>query len=139
MEIEKLLRDFANSLSERTKVTALGDSFKISVPLLEPNGDQIYVYVEERGDKIKVHDGGHINGILFGAGPDDAVRNEYRLASEIMANVELKMDSVGGVVFAETEERSLNYWIMEVARTIAVIASVVPVNTLPQKRTAKSR
>jgi hypothetical protein len=110
---------------------------RIELPLLEPNGDAISICVEEHDGKFMVHDGGHISGLLFEAGPAGASAPDKRSVETLVKDAGLAIDSNRGVVFGFAEEASLAYWVLEIGRTIAVVSTIVP--TIMRPRTVRRR
>ena len=57
---------------------------QVTLPLLEPSGDVISVYVTESDGHIVVHDGGHISALLFESRRNGPTRQAQRTAPVIL-------------------------------------------------------
>ena len=107
---------------------------RLSVPLLEPNGDVIYVTLHEESDgSYHVTDGGRLNGILFESTLTTPSRRDQEMVDAIAKRSDLKFDHDRHVFYAVASEDSLGYWIFEMGRTIATVATMVP---QPERRRA---
>jgi hypothetical protein len=89
--------------------------------------------VEQEATGYKVHDGGHLQGLLFGAGPSGGSRRDKRAIYSLVNDANLKFDNDSGVVFAHCEDPALVYWMMEIGRTIGVAAALIP-TSIPLRR-----
>ena len=99
---------------------------RIELPISEPGGDSIGVIVQELGDGYRVHDGGHIGGLLFQAGPRGASPSVARAVRALIRSADLSEDPESGVAFADADADSVAYWAYEIGRVIAVAASIAP-------------
>jgi len=133
MNNDQLLLTIREQLIRRTVVSREAAVCKVGLPLLEPSGDVINVYVEQRASRLIVHDGGHIHGLLFEAGLGGASSADKRAISSLATDTGLEIDNDSGLVLAYAEEHTLVYWIMEIARTIGVSATLIPTAT-PRRR-----
>ena len=99
---------------------------RIELPISEPGGDSIGVIVQELGDGYRVHDGGHIGGLLFQAGPRGASPSDARAVRALLRSAGLSEDPESGAAFADADADSVAYWAYEIGRVIAVAASIAP-------------
>ena len=99
---------------------------RIELPISEPGGDSIGVIVQELGDGYRVHDGGHIGGLLFQAGPRGAAPADTRAVRALLRAADLSEDPESGIAFVDTDADSTAYWAYEIGRVIAVAASIAP-------------
>ena len=99
---------------------------RIELPISEPGGDSIGVIVQELGDGYRVHDGGHIGGLLFQAGPRGAAPSDMRAVRALLRSADLSEDPESGIAFVDTDAASVAYWAYEIGRVIAVAASIAP-------------
>ena len=97
---------------------------RIELPISEPGGDSIGVIVQELGDGYRVHDGGHIGGLLFQAGPRGGAPSDMRAVRAPPRSADLSEDPESGIAFADTDIGSVAYWAYEIGRVIAVAASI---------------
>ena len=137
MECEYLRKLVAESMVQRVSATVTRRGCRIELPLLEPSGDAISVYVEGAGDEFTVNDGGHIYGLLFDAGPAGASSSDVRTVNNLVKNCGLIHDRDRGLVFAKTNESSLSYWLFELGRAIAVASSVIPTGAPRARRSRR--
>ncbi len=133
MNCEDLLQKAKDQLTDRIRVSIREKTCRIELPLLELNGDTISVYFERSEDKIMIHDGGRISGILFSSGPASTTLADKRLVESIFKNAGLERDPSRGIVSIIANEESLSYWSMEVGRTVAIVSAVIP-STTPRRR-----
>jgi hypothetical protein len=122
-----------NQVTERIHIQPVGSMCRVELPLLEPSGDAVSVYVEEQDNRLIVHDGGHISGLLFEAGPAGASAADKRTVEAFVKDTGLARDPERGVVFAFAEKASLTYWMFEIGRTIAVASTIVPTIMRPRR------
>ena len=99
---------------------------RIELPISEPGGDSICVIVQELGDGYRVHDGGHIGGLLFQAGPRGGAPSDMRAVRALPRSADLSEDPESGIAFVDTDIGSVAYWAYEIGRVIAVAASIAP-------------
>ena len=100
---------------------------RIELPISEPGGDSIGVIVKKLdGGGYRVHDGGHIGGLLFQAGPRGAEPAAVRAVRELLRAADLSEDPESGAAFVDADARSVPYWAYEMGRVIAVAASIAP-------------
>ena len=137
MECEYLRQLVTKSMVERLRVTVTRRGCRIELPLLQSSGDAIAVYVEGVGDGLTVHDGGHIYGLLFDAGPAGASPGDSRTVNNLVENCGLVHDRNRGFVFAKTDASSLSYWLFELGRAIAVASSVIPTHAPRARRSRR--
>ena len=103
---------------------------RIELPISEPGGDSIGVIVQELGDGYRVHDGGHIGGLLFQAGPRGASLSVARAVRALIRSADLSEDPESGIAFVDADAGSVAYWTYEIGRVIAVAASIAPSGAL---------
>lgn len=108
---------------------------RIELPISEPGGDSIGVIVQELGDGYRVHDGGHIGGLLFQAGPGGASPSDARAVRALLRSADLSEDPESGMAFVDTDAGSVPYWAYEIGRVIAVAASILPSRARAQSPT----
>ena len=99
---------------------------KVTLPLLEPSGDVISVYVANGEQEIIVHDGGHIAGLLFESRPKGPTKQDQEVVDGLLSDSGLRKDSGTGLVNIETNEDGLRYWLMELGRVIALVPALIP-------------
>ena len=103
---------------------------RIELPISEPGGDSIGVIVQELEGGYRVHDGGHIGGLLFQAGPRGASPSVACAVRALIRSADLSEDPESGVAFADADAESVAYWAYEIGRVIAVAASIAPPGAL---------
>ena len=128
MECERIIEKVQVHAFSRIQSAETAHDCRISLPLLEPNGDSITVAVERgpRSGTYRVTDGGRLNGLLFESSPTTPSLADRRLVADIAKRATLEFDTDKRVFYAVAESRTLGYWAFEVGRTIATVASVVP-------------
>ena len=128
MECERIIEKVQAHAFSRIQSVETAHDCRISLPLLEPNGDSITVAVERdpRSGTYRVTDGGRLNGLLFESSPATPSPADRRLVADIAKRATLEFDTDKRVFYVVTESRTLGYWAFEVGRTIATVASVVP-------------
>ena len=128
MECERITEKVQAHAFLRMQSVETAHDCRISLPLLEPNGDSITVAVERdpRSGTYRVTDGGRLNGLLFESSPATPSPTDRRLVADIAKRATLEFDTDKRVFYVVTESRMLGYWAFEVGRTIATVASVVP-------------
>ena len=110
---------------------------RIELPISEPGGDSIGVIVKKLdGGGYRIHDGGHIGGLLFQAGPQGAPAAAVRAVRELLRAADLSEDPDSGVAFADADARAVPYWAYEIGRVIAVAASIAPSPALARAQSA---
>ena len=112
---------------------------RVTLPLWEPNGDVISVYVSENGQGLVVHDGGHILGFLFESRRNGPTSQDRDVTERLLSDSGLTQDPHTGVVNATTTEDGLWYWLMELGRVMALLPALVPTNATSQTRASSSR
>ena len=123
---DKLRTIVMSHIIENTRISTHSTGCKVELPLLEANGDSINVYVEPTESRFLVHDGGHINGMLFEAGPAGASQTDRRTIIALLGDLGLAFHSHRGIVFTEVDEQSLGYWVLEVGKAITLAGSMIP-------------
>lgn len=136
MDCNQLLQTVTTQFLQRTKVRLAGSTCVVEMPLLEASGDVINIYVEEQGDHLKIHDGGHIAGLLFEAGPAGASATDRRAVHTLVRDSGLSRDAETGVVFAIAERSALVYWMFEIGRTMVTASAMTPTTT-PRRRAGR--
>ncbi len=118
---------------------------QVTLPVLEPSGDVVSVYVTESDGRILVHDGGHISGLLFESRRNGPTKHDRELVKHLLDQSGLKRDSKDGTVYVETDEDGLRFWLMELGWILALVPCLIPVSFPPEhgkralgERTAKS-
>jgi hypothetical protein len=102
---------------------------RVTLPLLEPSGDVICVYVTESDGHTVIHDGGHISGLLFESRRNGPTKQDRELVQGLLSDSGLKKDPETGLVNVETTEDGLRYWLMELGRVIALIPALIPTSS----------
>lgn len=133
MNCDQLEHSLIEYLTANTRVLSNEHACRVETPLREVNGDAVNIFVEERDGRLMVHDGGHIAGTFFEAGPAGASAADKRLLDNLVKESSLEVDSNNGIVFAMAETSSLNYWMFEVARTVLIASSAIPA-AAPRRR-----
>ena len=133
MNCEDLLQRAKGQLTDRIRINLGERNCQFELPLLELNGDTISVYFEQSEDKIMIHDGGRISGILFSSGPGSTSLADKRLVESILKDAGLERDPNRGIVSIDANEESLSYRSMEIGRTVAIVSAVIP-STTPRRR-----
>ncbi|MCH7745899.1 MAG: hypothetical protein IIC84_07500 [Chloroflexi bacterium] len=128
----KIIEAFENQIITSSTRTGC----RVELPLLEPNGDSITIFVENDNDGYIVHEGGHIFGLLFDVGPAGSSTADQRAIKTLVEKCGLEENRERGFIYARANDHSLTYWIMEIGRTVAVAASIIPVS---QPRTRRPR
>jgi len=129
MNCDQILNAITDDFIKGTVISPTEGGCKVALSLLEPSGDAVNIYIEEALTGFMIHDGGHIRGILFQAGPAGASPSDKRAINNLIADTGLKSDSDTGRVFAQADDHNLVYWVMEIARTISVGAAMIPTST----------
>ena len=100
---------------------------RISLPLLEPSGDVVYVTVRGGpGGFYRVTDGGRLQGILFESNLSTPQHRDRESLASLARRFDLEFDHDRRVFFADFDGDSLGYGVFEVGRTIATMASALP-------------
>lgn len=128
MECERLVEKIRVHAIARIQSAETSHGCRISLPLLEPNGDVITVTVEQGrvSDTYYVTDGGRLNGLLFESSQASPYLTDRRLVADIAKRATLEFDDDKRVYYATADSRTLGYWAFEVGRTIATVASMIP-------------
>ena len=135
MECEDLKAQLVAHFSDGATVSATSDgSCRVQLPILEPSGDFISVFVEPRGDRVAVHDGGHIRGLLFDVGPSGPSTGESGWVRQLAEASGFRFSLSEPFVATDTEPSGVSYWVFELARLIGTVASTVPVAAPPRRR-----
>lgn len=105
-------------------------AIRITLPFPMPDGDTLCVYVSERNGRLVVHDGGQLGGLLYGVRQGKPDKRDKELVTRLLDQSGLAQDSEDGIVYIETDEDGLRYWLMElgwvVALTPYLLASPIP-------------
>ena len=107
------------------KMTSGDEVIRVTLPLLEPDGDVLCLYVAEREDGLVIHDGGHIGGLLFGIRRDGPTEHDREVVVKLIDHHGLKRDQERGLVFVETDEGGLRFWLLELGWVVALIPFLV--------------
>ena len=102
------------------RMVASGEVCRVVLPLWEPSGDVVTVYVSASDGHIVIDDGGHISGLLFGARPNGPTRQDRSLVERLLLDSGLTRDSDTGVVSVETIEDGLRYWLIELGSVVKI-------------------
>ena len=132
------LRDLVASYSVKAIESAdTRAGCRIELPISEPGGDSIGVVVKKLdGGVYRVHDGGHIGGLLFQAssrGPSPSYACAVRA---LLRDSDLSEDPETGIAFADVDARAVPYWAYEIGRVIAAAASIAPLFAQPRAQSA---
>ena len=103
-----------------------GETCRVTMPLLEPNGDVIDVYLTEKNGRFRVSDGGHISGLLFELSYGKPTQTHWNIVDRQLYHTGMKKDLATGLVYVEADESSLRYWMTELAQLIAVLPHLLP-------------
>ena len=103
-----------------------GEACRVTMPLLEPNGDVIDVYLTEKNGRFWVNDGGHISGLLFELSYENRSQEHLSALERQLYYTGMKRDQTTGVVYVEADENGLRYWMTEMAQLIAVLPHLLP-------------
>ena len=114
-------------------------AFRVVLPLWEPSGDVVTVYVSDNDGPIVVDDGGHISGLLFGVRPNGPTRQDRSLVGRLLSDAGLSRDTDTGVVSVETNQDKLRYWLIELGRVIAIVPALIPVTPPSSSGTGPAR
>ena len=112
---------------------------QVKLPILEPSGDVVSVYVIESDGGVVIHDGGHISGLLFESRRNGPTKQDREAVQRILSDSGLKRDPETGLVNVETTEDGLRYWLMELGRIIALTPALVPTSFPTRRRTYARR
>ena len=112
---------------------------RVILPLWEPSGDVVTVYITERDGQTIVDDGGHISGLLFGSRPKGPTKKDRDLVERLLLDSGLTRNADTGVVSVETTENGLRYWLIELGRVIALVPALIPITHPNSTRTGPSR
>lgn len=108
------------------KMTDGSELCQVTMPLLEPNGDVIDVYLMEKDGRILVNDGGHISGLLLESGCGRENQENLSIVERQLYYAGMKRDQTTGLVYVEADESGLRYWMTELAQLIAVLPHLLP-------------
>ena len=128
MECEWIVEKVRIHAAARIQGDKTARGCRISLPLLEPSGDVINVMAEhnQRQGSYYVTDGGRLNGLLFESGPAGPTAADRHAVYQMAQRATLTFDDERRVFYAIADERTLGYWVFEIGRTIAAVASMVP-------------
>ena len=129
MDCEWIVDTVQRYAAGRTTGSEASRGCRISLPLLEPNGDVITIMVvldPEHSDRYYVTDGGRLNGLLFESSPADPTSADRRLVESLRTRASLDFDANSGAAYAIVKAETLGYWAFEIGRVIASAAAVIP-------------
>ncbi len=133
-------RQFSEWMGVSLHPMVTGDEVcQVTLPLLEPSGDVISVYVAESDGHIVIHDGGHISGLLFESRRNGPTRQDREAVQRLLSDSALKKDLETGLVNVETTEEGLRYWLMELGRVIALVPVLIPTSSPTPRRANAAR
>ena len=107
------------------------EAYRVTMPLTEPNGDAITVYLTESNGRLLVEDGGHIAGLLFELSHGKPTQEHWNIIERELYYSGMKKNTATGIVYAEADESSLRYWMTELAQLIAVLPHLLPKTPVP--------
>ena len=115
MNPEKLKGVIDQQFSEWMKVSthrmATGEEVcRVLLPIWEPGGDVVAVYVSEEGSQTVINDGGHIAGLLFESSTGIPRKRDRDLVNRLLSDSGLQRDPNSGIVKVETTEDGIRYW-----------------------------
>ena len=121
-------RQFSEWMQVSCRRTITDDEvYQVILPLWEPSGDVVAVYVSNSSDgHLVIDDGGHISGLLFGAGPSGPTKQDRNLLKRLLLDSGMAQDPDTGMVSIETAEEDLRYWLIEFGRVIALVPALIP-------------
>ena len=122
--IDQQLSVWVNVASHR--MVSGEEACRVTLPLWEPNGDVISVYVSENDQGLVVHDGGHVLGFLFESRRNGPTRQDREVTERLLSDSGLTLDTFTRQVRVATVEDGLWYWLMEMGRIIALLPALVP-------------
>ena len=106
---------------------------RVTMPLLEPNGDTIQVYLTETDGKFVVEDGGHVAGLLYEVSGGNPSEQDWDVVERQLFYTGLKKNDVNAQVYIETDENGLRYWMIELAQLIAILPHLLPQRKLSRE------
>ena len=110
------------------------ETIRVTLPLLEPDGDVLCLYVAEREGGLLVHDGGHIGGVLYGMRQGGPTKHDRELVSYLLDQHGLRRDPEKGTVYIETDEDGLRFWLMELGWVVALVPFLIASTFTPEQR-----
>ena len=113
------------------KMAGGGEVCRVTMPLLEPNGDVITVYLTERDGRFLVEDGGHIAGLLSDLSGGKPTQKFWNIVDRQLYHTGLKKNPATGIVYVEADESGLRYWMTEMAQLMAVLPHLLPEPSSP--------
>ena len=98
-----------------------GDSvIQVTLPFPMPDGDTLCLYISERNGRLVVHDGGQIGGLLYGIRQGKSNKRDRELVTHLLDQSGLAQEPDNGIVYIETDEGGLRYWLMELGWVVAL-------------------
>ena len=73
-----------------------------------------------------VYDGSQIEGLLFEARPNGPVKHDRELLAYLLDQHGLMRDPYNGIVYVETDEDGLRFWLMELGWVVALVPFLIP-------------
>ena len=110
----------------RHQASDAGEVYRVILPLWEPSGDVVALYITLEGDRVEIDDGGHISGLLFESGRDGVRKQSRALTNRLLSDSGLSREPDTGIVRVQTTESGLRYWLMEMGRVIALLPALLP-------------
>ena len=104
---------------------------RITLPFPMPDGDTLCLYISERNGRLVVHDGGQIGGLLYGLRQGKPDKRDRELMTRLLDQSGLAQDPDDGIVYIETDEDGLRYWLMELGWVVALTPCLLasPIST----------
>ena len=133
-------RQFSEWMKVSSHRAATGEEVcRVILPLWEPSGDVVTVYISERDGQTVIDDGGHISGLVFESRQGGPTRQDRDLVNRLLSDSGLQRDPDSGIVNVETTEDGIRYWVIELGRVIALVPVLVPVIPPNRSVTAPAR
>ena len=108
------------------KMAGGSEVWRVTMPLLEPNGDGITIYLTERDGRFLVEDGGHISGLLHELSYGNPTHRHWAIVDRQLYHSGMEKNPTTGLVYVETNKSNLRYWMTELAQLIAVLPHLLP-------------
>ena len=95
-------------------------AIQVTLPFPKPDGDTLCLYVSERNGGLVVHDGGQLGALLYGLRQGKPDKRDKELLTRLLDQSGLAQEPGDGIVYIETDEAGLRYWLMELGWVVAL-------------------
>lgn len=135
MDCDMVLQAVTDYLKRQTYLVPSKTGCRIVLPFTEPNGDFITITVENNNaGQWKLHDGGHIAGLLFEVGPAGAKSSDYALMKSILKEAGIGFDPNEGNAYVVAELSQIGYWATVLATVMIEVDVRLPSRPLPRPK-----